>query len=162
VTSPATLAEPDRPAQRFVYECALRWSDMDAYGHVNNARFLTIYEEARVAMMFVGARSQGLGSFADGVVIARHEVDYLRPVDYDTSMGEAPPRVRVELWVEDIRAARFTIGYEMFDGDVVASRARSVLVPYDLTNGRPRRLDDRERAFLNAYAVSGGLPGGGP
>ena len=32
---------------------------MDAYGHVNNARFLTLYEEARVAMFFVGARSHG-------------------------------------------------------------------------------------------------------
>ena len=28
---------------------AVRWSDLDAYGHVNNARFLTLYEEARVA-----------------------------------------------------------------------------------------------------------------
>ena len=35
---------------KYVYECALRWSDMDAYGHVNNARFLTLYEEARVAL----------------------------------------------------------------------------------------------------------------
>jgi acyl-CoA thioester hydrolase len=148
---------------RFVYECALRWSDMDAYGHVNNARFLTIYEEARVAMMFVGARAQGLDSFAEGVVIARHEVDYLRPVDYDIGVGEAPPRVRVEMWVEDIRPSRFTIGYELFDGDAVASRARSVLVPYDLTAGRPRRLAARERAFLDAYAVPDGGPSdGGP
>jgi acyl-CoA thioester hydrolase len=37
----------------------VRWSDMDAYGHVNNARFLTLYEEARVAMFFVGAASTG-------------------------------------------------------------------------------------------------------
>jgi len=142
---------------RFVHECALRWSDMDAYGHVNNARFLTLYEEARVAMMFVGGRAQGLTSFAEGVVIARHEVDYLRPVDYGAGA------VRIELWVEEIRAARFTIGYELFDGDAVAGRARSVLVPYDLANGRPRRLDARERAFLDAYARPGGAaasPGG--
>jgi acyl-CoA thioester hydrolase len=147
---------------RFAFECALRWSDMDAYGHVNNARFLTLYEEARVAMMFVGARAQGIGSFEDGVVIARHEIDYLRTVDYDTSAAAAalPPRVRIEMWVEDIRASRFTIAYELFSGDTVASRARSVLVPYDLANGRPRRLDPRERAFLDAYAVEPVLDGG--
>ena len=46
-------------AVRFIYDCALRWSDLDAYGHVNNARFLTLYEEARVALMFVGARARG-------------------------------------------------------------------------------------------------------
>ena len=35
---------------RFAYECPLRWSDMDAYGHLNNSRFLTLYEEARAAL----------------------------------------------------------------------------------------------------------------
>jgi acyl-CoA thioester hydrolase len=149
-------------AGRFVYECALRWSDMDAYGHVNNASFLTLYEEARVAMMFVGARAQGLTSFEEGVVIARHEVDYLRPVDYDTQSAGAPlppPKVRIELWVEDIRAASFTIGYELFDAGELASRARSVLVPFNLASGRPRRITDREQAFLESYAPrAGGEP----
>jgi acyl-CoA thioester hydrolase len=130
--------------ERFVYDVALRWSDMDAYGHVNNARFLTIYEEARVAMFFVGARSHGLGSFEEGIVIARHEIDYLRPVDY----GDP---VRVEMWISDLRAAAFTVSYEMFDDDMLASRARSVCVPYNLEEGYPRRLTDAERDFLKPY-----------
>jgi acyl-CoA thioesterase FadM len=70
---------------------------MDVYGHVNNARFLTLYEEARVAMMFTGAREAGVTSLEDGVVISRHEVDYLRPVDYGAD-------VRIEMWLEEIRA----------------------------------------------------------
>jgi acyl-CoA thioester hydrolase len=119
---------------------------MDVYGHVNNARFLTLYEEARVALMFVGARNAGVTSFEEGIVISRHEVDYLRPVDY----GD---RVRIEMWVEEIRPSRFVIGYELFDGDVVASRARSVCVPFDLAAGRPRRLSDAERAFLEPWAA---------
>src|SRR5262247_1777309 len=98
---------------------------MDVFGHVNNARFLTLYEEARVAMMFKGAREAGLTSFEDGIVISRHEVDYLRPVDY----GDP---VHIEMWVEEIRPSRFTIVYELFDDGAVASRARSVCVPYDL------------------------------
>ena len=129
---------------RFVYDVALRWSDMDAYGHVNNARFLTIYEEARVAMFFVGARAHGLGSFEEGIVIARHEVDYLRPVDF----GDP---VRVEMWISQMRAASFTVSYEMFDDDVLASRAQSVCVPYNLANAHPRRLSPQERAFLTPY-----------
>ncbi|WP_326556133.1 acyl-CoA thioesterase [Micromonospora sp. NBC_01796] len=142
-------------AARYVYHCALRWSDLDAYGHINNARFLTLYEEARVALMFVGGRAWGLSSFADGVVIARHEVDYLRPVDYalGRATAEQAPTVRVELWVEEIKASRFTIGYELFDGEVLASKARSVLVPYDLEHGRPRRLTEDERAFLRPYLL---------
>ena len=119
---------------------------MDVYGHVNNARFLTLYEEARVALMFRGARERGLTSLEEGVVISRHEVDYLRPVDYG-----AP--VRIDLWVEEIRASRFTVAYELFDGAALASRARSVCVPFDLALGRPRRLSPQEHAFLEPYAA---------
>jgi acyl-CoA thioester hydrolase len=143
---------------RFVYHCALRWSDLDAYGHVNNARFLTLYEEARVALMFAGGRAWGVDSFADGVVIRRHEVDYLRPVDYALGGGaaEAAPTVRIELWVEELRPSSFTMAYELYDGDVLASTARSVLVPFDLAAQRPRRVSPQERAFLLRYAP--GLP----
>jgi acyl-CoA thioester hydrolase len=140
---------------RYVYDCALRWSDLDAYGHINNSRFLTLYEEARVAMMFTAARAKGVTSFEEGVVIARHEVDYLRPVDYRVATGpDKRPHVRIEVWVEEIRPSRFTIGYELFDGGQVASRARSVLVPFDLPSQRPRRLSDVERAYLEPYLAS--------
>ncbi|SBT64820.1 acyl-CoA thioester hydrolase [Micromonospora sediminicola] len=141
-------------SDRFVYHCALRWSDLDAYGHVNNARFLTLYEEARVAMMFAGGRAWGVGSFADGVVIRRHEVDYLRPVDYalGRATAEAAPTVRIELWVDEIRAASFSVAYELYDGDALAGTARSVLVPFDLSAQRPRRIAPEERAFLLRYA----------
>ena len=115
-------------AERFVYDVAVRWSDMDVYGHVNNARFLTLYEEARVAMFFTGARAHGLTSFEEGIVIARHEIDYLRP-------------------------SRFTVAYELFDEGVLASRAASVCVPYNLAEGFPRRLTEAERDFLEPYRV---------
>jgi acyl-CoA thioester hydrolase len=130
--------------ERFLYDVPVRWSDMDAYGHVNNARFLTLYEEARVAMFFVGARSHGLGSFEEGIVIARHEIDYLRPVNYSEP-------VRVEIWISELRAAAFTVSYELFDAGVLASRAKSVCVPYNLAGSHPRRLTQAERDFLAPY-----------
>ena len=133
--------------ERFIHEVPVRWSDMDAYGHVNNALFLTLYEEARVAMFFIGARKHGLGSFEEGIVIARHEVDYLRPVNY----GEP---VRVEMWISELRAASFTVSYELFDDGVLASRAKSVCVPYNLAQSHPRRLTEAERAFLAPYVGS--------
>jgi acyl-CoA thioester hydrolase len=146
----------DGAPARYVYHCTLRWSDLDAYGHINNARFLTLYEEARVALMFVGGRAWGLNSFSEGVVIRRHEIDYLRPVDYalGRATAEQAPTVRIEMWVEEVRASRFTIGYELFDADVLASRARSVLVPFDLDRQAPRRLTEEERAFLRPYTLA--------
>lgn len=138
---------------RYVYEGALRWSDMDVYGHVNNSRFLTLYEEARVDLFFSGARDMGLTSFEDGIVIYRHEIDYLRPVDFGTGpAGEPrPPRVRIEMWVEEVRPSRFTVAYELSDEGRVASRARSVCVLYDLVRQQPRRVSDAERAFLEKW-----------
>ncbi len=129
---------------RFIYHCPVRWSDLDAYGHVNNSRLLTLYEEARVALFFVGARAKGLTSFEEGIVIARHEVDYLRPVPYRQ-------QVRIEMWVDEVRPARIGIRYELFDEGVLASRARSIAVPYDLAAKRPRRVTDAEREFLTAW-----------
>ena len=120
---------------------------MDAFGHINNARFLTMYEEARVALMFVAASAQGLTSFAEGVVISRHEVDYLRPVDF------GPETVRIDMWVEEIRPSRFTIVYELFDEGAVASRARTVCVPFDLDKQRPRRMSEAERVFLQEWTA---------
>jgi acyl-CoA thioester hydrolase len=133
---------------RFGYDCPVRWSDMDAFGHVNNVRFLTLYEEARVALMFVGARKHGLTSLEQGVVVSRHEVDYLRPVDYTDP-------VRIELWLEEIRPSRFVVGYELRGDGQVASRARSVCVPFDLANRRPRRLSGPEREFLTPWFDAG-------
>ena len=132
---------------KFIYDASVRWSDMDAYGHVNNARFLTLYEEARVAMFFVGAAKHGLGSFEEGIVIARHEIDYLRPVDFGHP-------VRVEMWISELRASRFTVAYELFDEGVLASRARSVCVPFNLAEQFPRRLTAAEKAFLEPYLES--------
>lgn len=142
------------PKERFVHHCALRWSDLDAFGHVNNARFFTLLEEARAALVFIAARDSGIDSFAEGVVVARHEIDYLRPVGYVVrERGQLVPTVRVEMWVEDLRPSRFILAYELFDGEVLASRARSVLVPYDLKRQRPRRLTEAEQAFLQPYTV---------
>ena len=132
---------------RFTVNCVLRWSDLDAYGHLNNARFLTLYEEARIALMFTQARAVGVNAFAQGVVIARHEIDYLRPVDY----GDP---VRIDIWVTEVRSSRFTVAYELFDADVVASRAKTICVPFDVAAGRPRRLSGEEEQFLAQWTVA--------
>jgi acyl-CoA thioester hydrolase len=129
---------------RFTHQVALRWSDMDVFGHVNNARFLTLYEEARVALMFTGAREAGLSSLEAGVVIYRHEIDYLRPVDYSEP-------ARIDLWISEIRPSRFVVDYEFFADERLAGRAKSVCVPFDVATGRPRRLSDDERKYLEPW-----------
>ncbi|WP_414715156.1 acyl-CoA thioesterase [Stackebrandtia sp.] len=128
---------------RFTYRCPVRWSDLDAFGHLNNVRYLTLYEEARVALFFNVAKESGM-AFEEGVVVARHEIDYKRTVDYTES-------VRVEMWIGEISNSSFTIEYEMFDDDILVSAAKTVAVMYDLESKRPRRVRPEEREYLETW-----------
>jgi acyl-CoA thioester hydrolase len=119
----------------------MRWSDMDAYRHINNTAYLAYLEQARVAMFF-----DRFESFESGTVIARHEIDYLRPVVYH----QTP--LRLELWIDTIRGASFVVHYEVLDGDVVAARASTHCVTINFDANRPRRLTDEEREILRSFA----------
>ncbi|MDF9813322.1 thioesterase family protein [Streptomyces sp. SPB162] len=130
---------------RHIYSCPLRWSDMDAFGHVNNVVFLRYLEEARIDFMFRLAPGEGSASFTGGSVVARHEIDYLRPLVH----RHAP--VTIESWVTKISAASMTVAYEIKDEETVYVRASTVVVPYNLAEGRPRRITAEERSFLEEY-----------
>jgi acyl-CoA thioester hydrolase len=67
--------------------------------------------------------------------------------------------VDVELWVTEIRAASFTLTYEVKDDDLVYVRASTVIVPFDFEAQRPRRITEEERAFLKEYMDDSGSQG---
>lgn len=113
---------------------------MDAYGHVNNVVFLRYLEEARIDFLFRPEKD-----FKQGSVVARHEIDYKRQLVH----RHRP--VDIELWITQIRAASFTIAYEVKDGDQVYVSASTVIVPFDFATQRPRRITDEEREFLEEY-----------
>lgn len=113
---------------------------MDAYGHVNNVVFLRYLEEARIDFLFRPEKD-----FQQGSVVARHEIDYKRQL-----VHQHHP-VDIELWVTEIRAAAFTLAYEVKDGDEIYVRASTVIVPFDFEAQRPRRLTAEEREFLREY-----------
>jgi len=125
---------------RHIYRCPLRWSDMDAYGHVNNAVFVRYLEEARIDFLFRPEKD-----FQQGSVVARHEIDYKR------QLVHRHHPVDIELWITQIRAASFTITCEVKDEDQVYVRASTVVVPFDFEAQRPRRITQEEREFLQGY-----------
>jgi acyl-CoA thioester hydrolase len=150
----ASQASVEGP-RRHQYWCALRWSDMDAYGHVNNVAFLTYLEEARVDMLFVHAAG-ATEKLASGVVVARHEIDYKLPLVF------RPDPVLIETWVTNLGHASFTLRYEIREqpygaGDeVVYAVASTVMVPFDIAAGRPRRVTDEERGALAPFVAASG------
>jgi acyl-CoA thioester hydrolase len=135
---------------RHTYYCPLRWADLDSLGHVNNVVYVDYLQEARVDMLRVHAPLRGGEALAEGVVVVRHEVEFVAPLQF----RHEP--VRIESWVSEVRAATFTMAYEILDeapeGERrVYLRARSVLTPYLFADERPRRISAEEREVLERF-----------
>lgn len=136
--------DDETTACRHVHEFHVRFGDIDVLGHVNNCRYLTYLEDARVAMFRMDPMREGREPLK-GLVVARHEIDYNRPLLF------RPEPVRVETWVTEMRAASFALAYEIRDDEHLYVKAKSIIVAYDLESTRARRFTDKELAFLQAY-----------
>ncbi|MCZ2836955.1 acyl-CoA thioesterase [Modestobacter sp. VKM Ac-2985] len=123
----------------------MRWSDMDAYQHINNVAFLGYFEMARVDLFFDQPTHDEKTGLRRGIVVASHEIAYKRPVLYD-----ADP-LQVQIWVSDVRAAAFTCHYELRDHGRLAVTGSTLLVTFDFALNRPRRLNPEEKTFLGRY-----------
>jgi acyl-CoA thioester hydrolase len=123
----------------------MRWSDMDAYGHVNNVIFLGYFEMARVDLFFERASLEERTGLRRGTVVAEHEIRYRLPVVYSAQPLE------VQIWVSGVRAAAFTCHYEVFDHGQLAVTGSSLLAPFDFALNRPRRITPEENAWLQRW-----------
>jgi acyl-CoA thioester hydrolase len=119
----------------------MRWGDMDAQSHVNNAAYLDYLQEARVAYLLSGSPVLHR-LLASGVLVVNHQLEYLKPVTF----GERP--LTTNLWVDAIGGSRFSVGYEVYDGADLAVRARTGVVPFNLASNALRRLTKEEREVL--------------
>jgi acyl-CoA thioester hydrolase len=125
---------------RHRYACHIRFSDVDIYRHVNNVKYFEYYQEARLAFLDPMRRSTADGRF--GLVVARLEVDYKRPILFRTE-----PYL-VESWVTRVGRSSFGVDAEIKDGDQVLSRAGAAMVTVDPDTQRSRPLADGERSWL--------------
>jgi acyl-CoA thioester hydrolase len=123
----------------------MRWSDMDAYGHVNNVVFLQYFEMARVDLFFERASLEERTGLRRGTVVAEHQIRYKLPVVY------SPHPLEVQIWVSDVRAAAFTCHYDLLDHERLSVTGSTLLVPFDFSINRPRRLTPDEKDFLGRW-----------
>ncbi|MFN2451545.1 MAG: acyl-CoA thioesterase [Candidatus Dormibacteria bacterium] len=124
----------------------MRFSDTDAMGHVNHARFLSYLEDARIALLAASA-TDDRGLQVSGVILARLEIDYRRPILLE------PAHVSCEVWITGIGTASVEMAYRLRQGAEVAAEASSVLVAYDYAQARSRPLTAAERDGLMGHLV---------
>lgn len=139
----------------------LRWGDLDALGHVNNATMLRLIEEARLRGFWradddddnaPSTAVMGRGRVGDAetmAVVAQQQIQYLTTVPY----GRQP--LDVQMWIGRLGGSSVEICYEVRSPantspdaapQIVYARASGVLVMLDAKTERPRKLTDLERA----------------
>jgi acyl-CoA thioester hydrolase len=127
----------------FFHRERVRFRDVDAMGHVNNAVFATYVEQARIEYL----RHLTLldGPLYMGMILARLEIDFVAP---------AQPGGEIEIGVRPSRAGSksFELEYELRQGEREVARARTVLVAYDYDRGVSMPLPDQWRDRLAALA----------
>jgi acyl-CoA thioester hydrolase len=126
---------------RHLYECQLRRADLHGDGTVGNVTYVDYLQEARLDLLRHHDTSPTPNP-GEGLVVVRTVVDYVRPI----RLADAP--LVVDTWVCAVRAASFTVAYELRTGAGVHARATTVLTPFVFETGRPRRLSADERARL--------------
>jgi len=134
-----------------VYECHVRFSDVDVYGHVNNVKYFEYYQEARIAFLLSLAEEPYDAESAMGQVVGRIDVDYRRPILF------RPEPYAVETWVTRIGTSSYDLSSRILDvpgdGGEVFSKADVRLVAFDLATQRSRPLGPTERDRLEKVLV---------
>ena len=138
------------PAVPNVYEAQVRWSDVDIMGHVNHARYLSFFEDARMTLL--ASSPAGLAGMhgSRGYIAARVAVDYLWAAEFRPGL-----MLRVETMVSRIGTTSWTFDQQMYDGDHHVARCECVLVGYSYADRTPRRLADDEREFWRQFLATG-------
>ncbi|MGV8877054.1 MAG: acyl-CoA thioesterase [Rhodoglobus sp.] len=136
----------------------LRWSDVDAYQHVNNAEVFRLLEEARIHAFWPAAGADApLTAVLDGrpggstmTLIARQEIEYLLPIPY---LREP---IDIELWIGRVGGASLEVCYEIHTPIGVTTRqlyvrAATTLVLVDAASSRPQRISAEQRDVFASY-----------
>ena len=131
-------ANGEAPPILFRMPLDLRWRDLDAFNHVNNANFMTYVEEARIRW-FESAIS-GWATDVHAPLLAAVQMNYRLPIPY-------PAHVFVELFAQRIGNTSLTLGHRIVDeSGRLHADGHSVLVWIERTGGRPVPLPDAVRA----------------
>jgi acyl-CoA thioester hydrolase len=127
----------------FALELDVRWGDMDALGHVNNAVYFTYIEQARIAWM--ESLRGDWHSVKAAPVLARVECDFRRPLHH-------PARVRIGMSTVRVGNSSLTLAVSIRHADTGEEHAsaHTVLVWVDPASGKPVPLPSSVQEAVTA------------
>jgi acyl-CoA thioester hydrolase len=136
----------------------VRFRDIDAMGHVNNAVYLTFFEQARLAFWMAlhpgGAPGEVIDPARIGFVVARAECDYVSPV----RLGE---RLLVGCRAGDFGTSSFAFDYRIVaaggsvDAEVrLVASGRTVQVTWDWSSGTKIPVSDELKKRIETFQAA--------
>ena len=126
----------------YTTEIDVRFRDIDAMGHVNNAVYATYIEQARIAY-YRDVCAADLSAIS--TVLASLSVDFRRPVELTDG------RVTVAIDVADIGRSSVTMTHEIRTGGRVVADAEATVVTIDPDSGNPVPIPDEQRSAMVSY-----------
>lgn len=144
----AETQPPATPPPLIRVPLSVRWRDLDAFNHVNNSKFLSYLEEARLRWM-VTIPGEWLDEHVAPVVAAAN-VNYRRPIEW-------PNEVLVELFVERLGTTSLTLGHRIVqagDERVLYADGNVVMVWIDKNTGKAAPLPEAVRAACTAACTA--------
>lgn len=118
------FSEP-RDVEHGSYPLRVRFSDLDAFGVVDEVQHFEFFQEGRIDYLTRMWKASGVAIDRAPMVIAQTDVDYLVPIRYRTEP------LRVRSWVSRVGGSSFVIECELSGETTTYSRARVVLVSFD-------------------------------
>ena len=140
----AMRGQPARAEFAFFLELASRWGDMDALGHVNNAKFFTYDESVRLDYFQQLMRDDAKFWKDYGLILAHIEADFI---------AQLKPPAKLDLGFRIAKIGRTSLGTEaaMFRGEQLVAVTRGVLVWFDYRAGTPLPVPDDVKARILAF-----------
>lgn len=123
----------------------LRWSDQDLMGHVNNARIMTLAEEARIRAMEKLQRAAG-SDVPFEAVLRTSNTDFLAPVMY-------PGDCVVRVWISKIGNTSCVMQHELSQNGKVAATVEAVVVMFSSATQAPMHITDNVRKALGSVSA---------
>ncbi len=134
---------------RFHHPIEIRYGDLDPQGHVNNAKFLTYFEQARVRYLIELGLFGEDQSFMDiGVILADVHIAYKKPVEWGTP-------VKVGVRTLKIGNKSMTVAQNVIHAETgeVFAEGEVVMVAFDYHAGKSIPIPQEWREAVRKYEV---------
>jgi acyl-CoA thioester hydrolase len=129
----------------FSTDIEVRFRDLDAIGHVNNAVFFTYFEEGRKHFSKNVFEVSDVSEF--NFIMAHIQCDFIKPIQFND-------RVILQMWVKDIGTKSFSFEYRLVDFSdeaMVYATGKSIQVCYDYQKNRSIEVPAKMRERLTLY-----------